>query len=200
MNNSKRQWKCHLNCNLNVQSCIPKLGRQWKLLVSSSVSMKHLAFFCETSTLTSSLILSKRLRFEIIFEDSFYLMILSDHFHSIKSVVFFANAWHSWKTEITSWDFPGEVSHQIVQVTKQLIVVFLYFFFNCFLFCCFNLHDTVKLINSYSFFSLWPFLLFFGYLLMFISFFLSALSFWKNWSRRGSLAEQKRKISAPSLL
>ena len=40
MNNSKRHWKCHLNCNLNVQSCIPKLGRQWKLLVSSSVSMK----------------------------------------------------------------------------------------------------------------------------------------------------------------
>lgn len=60
----------------------------------------HLAFFCETPTLTSGLILSKRLRFEIIFADSFYHMILSDHFHSVRSVVFFAIAWHSWKTEI----------------------------------------------------------------------------------------------------
>ena len=40
-----------------------------------------------------------------------------------------------------SWDFPEEVSHQIVQVMRQLIVVsFVVFFFNRFLFCFLAYH------------------------------------------------------------
>lgn len=89
----------------------------------------HLAFFCETPTLISGLILSKRLRFEIIFADSFLSHDLVRSFSFYKVCCFFAIAWQL----LQSWDFPEEVSHQIVQVMRQLIVVF----FGSFLFIVF---------------------------------------------------------------